>query len=93
MLFIELVPVEENVATTRFKLRFETVADFVALVNACNERRIVIRNFGASSMTVIAFDAEISLENLRRLCEHVEDGHVMAETVALEADYTGERWP
>lgn len=53
----------------------------------------MIRNFGASSMTVIAFDAEISLENLRRLCEHVEDGHVMAETVALEADYTGERWP
>lgn len=37
MLFIELVPVKENVATTRFKLRFETVAEFVALVNACNE--------------------------------------------------------
>lgn len=33
----------------------------------------------------------MDLEGIRNACLSIEDGHVMAETVALEADYTGER--
>lgn len=39
----------------------------------------------------IEFESELSLIEIQRIMDTIEDGHVMFETVALIEDYTGER--
>ena len=40
---------------------------------------------------MVAFDAVLMLSELKEFLELVTDGHVMADTVAYMADFTGER--
>jgi hypothetical protein len=76
----------------RFKMRFEATADLCRLLNRCAQDDIAIAKFESDRMDQIAFDADLTLTELKELLETIEDGHVMADTVAEIADFTGERF-
>ena len=42
---------------------------------------------------LITVSTKLPLTGIKSLIKKIPDGHVMLETVALEADYTGERTP
>lgn len=75
----------------RLKMRFETTADFCGFLNLCVAKEIPLHNFEPDGMDVVAFDAVLMLSELKEFLELVTDGHVMADTVAYMADFTGER--
>jgi hypothetical protein len=77
---------------SRFKLRFEATADFCGFLNMCAAKSIPFHNFEPDRMDVIAFDADLTLVELKELLERIEDGHVMADTVAHIADFTSKRF-
>ena len=39
----------------------------------------------------VSFASSLTLAEIKQALREIEDGHVMAQTVALAADYTGER--
>ena len=85
-------------ATLRYKLRYEAVPDLIGLLNAAEQNRYPLKNVNmvvptAGHQNEVLFDSNLSVEGVRPLCGLVDDGHVMQETVTLEADYTGERRP
>lgn len=83
---------EHRAATARYKLRFEAWPDFIALLNTAAANLYPLSAIEVHIPDqVVSFDADLTLGGLRLLCEQVEDGHVMEETVAREADDTGER--
>ena len=89
---------EPMAKTMNYKLRAECSADVEGLrsrldANATNWKIIGLAlSNGAPIPDVEAtFKSALPLESLRRHAKGVPDGHVMAETVALAARYTGER--
>jgi hypothetical protein len=76
----------------RSTTRFETTADFCGFLNLCAAKAIPLCNFEYDQMDVIAFDADLTLNELKEFLELFTDGHVMVDTVAHIADFTGERF-
>ncbi len=76
----------------KYKLRAECRGDVGRLKRVLSanavEWEIVDRLFPDVEVT---FTSLLSLGALRRACGDVVDGHVMAQTVALADEYTGER--
>ena len=79
----------------KFKLRAECEADvFIAIrqLGPAFTGPITIASIGKLGFdTTLTFEAALTLPQVRKILEGIVDGHVMAETVALEADYTGNR--
>lgn len=78
-------------ANRRFKMRFEATNDLCRFLNICATITVTLRNFESDGMDVVAFDTPATLAEIKALLAQVEDGHVMAETVAPIAQFTGER--
>ena len=72
----------------RYKMRFEATADLCGFLNVCAENTIQLRNFESGRMDVVAFEADVTLPELKELLEQVTDGHLMADTVA----HSGLHW-
>lgn len=79
----------------KYKLRAECSADLGNLL-----QKISVQKFNAIQMNIegaiipdmeATFSSRLSLSEIRSALSAIEDGHVMAETVALESKYTGER--
>jgi hypothetical protein len=81
--------------TCRYKLRYEALPDLIALINVAQQNLYPLSNIALTWTQPpdgeVAFDADLTLDGLRMLCQQITDGHVMEETVVLEADYTGDR--
>lgn len=75
----------------RYKMRFEATADFCRFLNVCATKAVSVRNFASDHADVVAFDTDVTLAEIKALLERVPDGHVMVETVAPIAKYTGKR--
>jgi len=79
-----------------YKVRFEAAIDFTRFQTLARAYRVSMNGvtlvhdkaFGGGEAT---FTSGGSLVRLRNLLTAVLDGHVMRETIALEADYTGIR--
>ena len=67
----------------RYKLRAEALVDVLNLMDRAEIVPLVIRFYrqGGCEMTL---ESDLSLADLRRECRRVPDGHVMADTVALD---------
>jgi hypothetical protein len=77
----------------QYKMRAECMQDAMRLVEAITQR---VHSFSVARISVwadceVTIDAVISLKMLRAACNRIPDGHVMAQTVQLAEDYTGER--
>lgn len=80
----------------RYKMRAECVSDVGGFLKVVPTGRVTITPCSIDGAWIpdvdVTFTSPWSLERLRaEVTEHVQDGHVMAETVALAKDYTGER--
>jgi hypothetical protein len=73
-------------------MRFEATADLCGFLNVCAAKAIPLRSFESDRMNVVAFDADLTLNELKVFLELVTDGHVMVDTVEHIADFTGERF-
>lgn len=73
------------------KMRFEATADLCGFLNICAAKAISLRNFESDRMDVVAFDTDFTLVEIKEVLQQVPDGHVMVDTVAPIAAYTGER--
>lgn len=80
-----------------YNLRAECLADALRLVQSIAP---TIHEFGIArgdadspdvEVTLTVSSTTISLAKLRRACNRVVDGHVMAQTVRPAENYTGER--
>lgn len=74
-----------------FKLRAECGWDVLQLQHLLGDRAEAWRIEPTSPGCEAVFVCTMSLESIRRAARCVPDGHVMAETVAEAAKYTGER--
>jgi hypothetical protein len=92
----------------RYKLRAEVPHDIVNLLSQVNCEGMARGVYPTSIVwewfeprprallcngCVFSFESTLTLDDLRAACASVVDGHVMAETVALESAYTGVRVP
>jgi len=77
--------------TRRFKMRFEATADLCRFLNVCADKAVSVRNLESEHSDVVAFDTDVTLSEVKGLLAQVVDGHVMAETVAPVARFTGVR--
>ena len=84
-------PTMAEVPSQRFKMRFEATNDLCMFLNACAERAISLSNFESDRMDVIAFDADAPFLEIKEILEQIPECHVMVETFALIADFTGHR--
>lgn len=75
----------------RYKLRFEAPNDFFQLINLCVELRTPLTALLSTNADTVSFESQVPLDTLRAHCQMIPDGHVMAETIALERHYTGDR--
>jgi hypothetical protein len=83
-------------ADFNYKLRFEAIIDFTRFQAVARKRNVLIyrvsvekdMDFGGGEAT---FVADVDLNTIRGLLREVVDSHVMQETVAARADYTGIR--
>lgn len=76
-----------------YKMRAEAPADFVRAWKTVAMATWTVKGGSMIGLgdCVITFQSEWSLAHIRRVLELIPDGHVMAETVALLGDYTGDR--
>lgn len=77
----------------KYKLRAECIQD---ALNAVNSLKTLLLNFtisndGCFPDVEMEFETDLELDEIVMTLEEIEDGHVMAETVAQYEDYTGER--
>jgi hypothetical protein len=90
------------IVMSRYKLRAECRLDVEELRHVLRAGAVrELAGWEIVSLTVedgalvpdveVTFASALSLEALRRACENVPDGHVMAETIARADEYTGER--
>jgi hypothetical protein len=63
----------------RYKMRFEATADLCGFFNVCAAKAIPLHDFESDRMEVIAFDADLTLNELKEFVGSVTDGHVMAK--------------
>lgn len=82
---------------SKYKLRAECRVDVARLrrvlsIDATGWKVAFLTMNGVIAADVeVTFVSALPLEKVRRACENVVDGHVMAQTVALAGEYTGER--
>ena len=88
----------------RYKLRAECFVDIARFYLAIVERNqycwMLCRGVGTPPRIIcgdsygdqeFTFESNATLAQLLEVCAEVPDGHVMAETIAFEAEYTGAR--
>jgi hypothetical protein len=77
----------------RFKLRAECAHDIALLQQALGARATAWRVVRAEDVpdVRVEFESDMALEAIERTASAIEDGHVMAETVAEASRYTGIR--
>ena len=80
-----------------FRFRAECMHDVTALLRRISVKRVevVLLEEGLPDVEATVEEPwqyrKLDLEGLRDVCREVEDGHVMVETLAPIAKYTGER--
>lgn len=77
-----------------YKFRAEAPADVIRLANILGEELWAIemsRPDPGKPDVEVEIEIGITLQELRQIMGTVPDGHVMRQTVALAAEYTGER--
>lgn len=80
----------------KFKFRAECWADVeraVAALAPSGLKSIHVKFSAIEPDVEVVIDIPVSLGKAIAILSHVLDGHVMAETIELEANYTGVRRP
>lgn len=81
-------------ALPRYRFRAECTVDIGRLVSEVDFqfRQLEIES-GSEPLgdPVCSFSSSLSLDEVRQIMWRVVDGHVMAQTVALAEDFTGQR--
>jgi hypothetical protein len=84
-----------NQPATVFMLRAECGVDADNLAEVLSRRTnctVMTENRGLGDFpTTVVISDPLTVEQMRDACREVQDGHVMAQTVALPEGYTGER--
>ena len=76
-----------------FVMRAECLNDAQRLQNIVKFSTFDIMKHPLFPDVLITVSTKLPLTGIKSLIKKIPDGHVMLETVALEADYTGERTP
>ncbi len=78
---------------TTYKLRAESDLDVLELVRLSPRVNSLTFEYPDSALRacVVTFKSELCLAELLLLINQIPDGHVMTDTVARKAKYTGER--
>jgi len=84
----------QNRKTDTFRFRAELTTDILTLIQIIPQRHITAVSWESNPDlpgAVATIRTALSVTMLMHYMGEIRDGHVMKETVALAADYTGER--
>ena len=77
---------------TKYKVRAECSSDIDKLIQEITDSKIVVMSREVKKPfpdEVLEFESDYSLLELQKLCLEIPDGHVMRQTIAVAAEFTG----
>ena len=87
----KLIPNKHKPVVNQYLFRAEARVDVVKLKKLL-DKEIKLEEWDDEDEGEIGFNSTSSLDELRKLFETVEDGHVMLDTLNYRADFNGERY-
>lgn len=78
-------------ALMRYRFRAECVPDIGRLLSDRDFQFLYLEIECSLGDSVCSFSSSLSLDEVRNIMWRVVDGHVMAQSVAVAENYTGER--